>query len=376
MAGSGPEMTSIFNSYYSQNLRRLNSSTAPSDSTAANNPEHSEKFARVLADLEQPKKTPNNPGELNHGRSDGENPPNLAGPPAEVLSNMTTSEASPSQAIPLVNPNLVMDHKTPAPESLLKSVNFTPDSVNFLAPDTVSTPIALPVPAKPAFAEIKRYESVQQPLGVPSTRGKPQTPKLASAERIAPTRAPLIPTRTDGDPIKDIIATAGKFYGIDPNLGMAIAQAESSFDPEAVSSDGHASKGIFQLLDSTGKHMMGHTGLDESYDPFDPAQNTYLGVGYLRRLHDIFSVETNLGGNIRTVPAGSAQHLEKLAVAAFNAGEGNVARAQARARALGKDPADFDAIEPYLPASTRSYVKKVTRLRETFAQRDPASKIA
>ena len=122
--------------------------------------------------------------------------------------------------------------------------------------------------------------------------------------------------------------------------------------------------------------MINHTGLDERYDPFDPAQNTYLGVGYLRRLHDIFSVETHLGGNMRTVPASSAEHLEKLAVAAFNAGEGNVARAQARARALGKDPADFSEIEPFLPASTRSYVKKVTQLRETYAARTSTSNIA
>jgi len=157
---------------------------------------------------------------------------------------------------------------------------------------------------------------------------------------------------------------------------MAIAQTESSFQPTAVSRDGHASKGIFQLLDSTGKDMLGHTGLDESYDPFDPAQNAYLGVGYLRRLHDIFSVETKLSGRTRTTPAASAQHLEKLAVAAFNAGEGSVARAQAKAKSLGKDPSDYSSVEPYLPASTRLYVRKVSDIRTALADAETDNELA
>ena len=122
--------------------------------------------------------------------------------------------------------------------------------------------------------------------------------------------------------------------------------------------------------------MRSHTGLDEHYDPFDPAQNTYLGVGYLRRRNDIFSVETKLGGNMRPVPVSSAENLEKLSVAAFNAGEGNVARAQARARSFGKDPTEFSSVEPFLPASTRSYVQKVSQLREQFAAGETRKKLA
>ena len=365
-------MTSIFNTYYGQNLKRLNSSATPLDTSAPNGVERGNKFARVLADLETPPNTSNNLGELTHDEAAAVHPEVLTGPPGPTLSNFLPSSAAQVLPVPIETAKLGTDTKLDAMQSLYKSVNFNPNPVKFLSPESVSTPIALPVPPKPVIAEINRHESI------PETRTRPGTPKLASATRLSttPVSTATAAIRGDGNPIKEMIATAGKFYGIDPNLGMAIAQVESSFDPDAVSKDGHHSKGIFQLLDSTGKHMIDHTGLDERYDPFDPAQNTYLGVGYLRRLHDIFSVETNLGGNMRTVAASSAEHLEKLAVAAFNAGEGNVARAQARARALGKDPADFSAIEPYLPASTRSYVKKVTELRETFAARTASSNIA
>ena len=98
--------------------------------------------------------------------------------------------------------------------------------------------------------------------------------------------------------------------------------------------------------------------------------NARLGVGYLRHLHDIFSEETNLMGKMKTVPVKSAGELEKLAVAAFNAGQGNVAQAQRKARSLGKDPTEYAAIEPFLPASTRAYVARVTNLREQLAKTD------
>jgi soluble lytic murein transglycosylase-like protein len=93
---------------------------------------------------------------------------------------------------------------------------------------------------------------------------------------------------------------------------------------------------LFQLLDSTGKELLEQLGIDDDYDPFDPALNSYLGVGYLRRLHDTFSKETKLTNNLSTAPARTADDLEKLAIAAFNTGEGNVARAQEKAAQEGK----------------------------------------
>ena len=148
---------------------------------------------------------------------------------------------------------------------------------------------------------------------------------------------------------------------------MAVVARESSFNPKAVSSDGHASKGLFQLLDRTGRDLLNRLGLESEYKPFDPEQNVYLGVGYLRHLHDIFSKETELPNRTTTVVAANTSSLEKLAVAAFNAGEGRVASAQQRALQAGKDPSQYDHIEDYLPESTQQYVSRVLEAKAQFA---------
>lgn len=166
--------------------------------------------------------------------------------------------------------------------------------------------------------------------------------------------------------VKKMVEQYGEKHGIDPVLGMAVVAKESSFNSNAVSSDGHASKGLFQLLDSTGKGLLNRSGRMDDYDPFDPDLNVELGVGYLRYLHDIFSQQTVLPNNLRTVSAANSASLEKLAVAAFNAGEGRVAWAQGRAKRDGLDPSRYENVESYLPESTQEYVRKVMRSKIDF----------
>jgi soluble lytic murein transglycosylase-like protein len=167
--------------------------------------------------------------------------------------------------------------------------------------------------------------------------------------------------------VKDIVQQAGQHFGIDPVLGMAVVDRESSFNPKAVSVDGHQSKGLFQLLDRTGQDLLKRLGMERDYNPFDPEQNVYLGVGYLRHLHDIFSKETTLPNKTTTVVAANNSSLEKLAVAAFNAGEGRVASAQQRAFQAGKDPSQYEHIENYLPESTQQYVSRVLQAKAQFS---------
>jgi len=358
-------MTSIFNSYYGQNLLRLNSSLKGESSekkTHSGNSAKAENFAKVLADLENPRQ----PSRISaQGEPTNDTPPPLTNFTLEELQENTREEStSKKDSLKAISSNR---GPTELQGASYFNVNFPASTAKPQISEIIASPVPAPsAPAAPKLVEITREDFV-----------KPSTPKLASVERIGVPEEKQEVVLSHREAMKDIIKTAGKFYGIDPNLSMAVAQVESAFEPEAVSKDGHASKGIFQLLDTTGRHMMDHTGVEnEDYDPFDPAQNAYLGVGYLRRLHDIFSAETHLGGNMKTVPARSAEQLEKLAVAAFNTGEGNVARAQARARSSGKDPADFSSIEPYLPASTRRYVQKVSQLRQAFAADEDGTETA
>lgn len=188
----------------------------------------------------------------------------------------------------------------------------------------------------------------------------------ATTKTVAPkfSEASLVRPKEDKAPsfgeIKEAIKSAGQKHGIDPVLGLAVAHAESKFDYKAVSKDGHESKGLFQLLDKTGKDLLARQGKDPSaYDPFNFKMNTDIGIGYLRYLHDIFANPVALTPKRSTFGSDGNQSLEQFAVASFNAGEGRVASAQERAHKAGVDPKSFADVVGFLPQTTQAYVARV-----------------
>jgi membrane-bound lytic murein transglycosylase D len=118
--------------------------------------------------------------------------------------------------------------------------------------------------------------------------------------------------------------------GAPPEL-VWLAEVESAFDPRARSPAGAA--GLFQLMPATARRY----GLRVS--PFDqrlkPVPNAEAAAQYLKYLHTHF-------------------HDWRLALAAYNTGEGNVDKLLTRYRAHS-----FDAIAPHLPAETQMYVPRV-----------------
>ena len=108
-------------------------------------------------------------------------------------------------------------------------------------------------------------------------------------------------------------------HGLDPRLVQALMQAESGYNPRAVSRKGAI--GLMQLMPATARELA-------VPDPFNPEQNIRGGVTYLRRMLDLF------GGRV------------ELALAAYNAGPGAVQRHR--------------GIPPY--AETRQYVQRVLGL--------------
>src|SRR5439155_13676123 len=84
-----------------------------------------------------------------------------------------------------------------------------------------------------------------------------------------------------------------------------------------------------------------------------------LGVGYLRYLDDIFGRRSTLAAGLATVPVRDAGERRLFAIAAYNAGEGRVARAQERAAAAGGDPTRFADVGRFLPGTTEGYVDRV-----------------
>jgi hypothetical protein len=95
----------------------------------------------------------------------------------------------------------------------------------------------------------------------------------------------------------DIIVAAARHFDVDAALVSAVIKAESDYNPRTVSHKG--ARGLMQLMPATAKRF----GVTDS---FDPTENIHAGTRYLRWLLKTFD--------------GNAD----LAVAAYNAGEGNV----------------------------------------------------
>ncbi|RYE94050.1 MAG: DUF4124 domain-containing protein [Myxococcales bacterium] len=122
----------------------------------------------------------------------------------------------------------------------------------------------------------------------------------------------------------EAIRQAATLYQIPEALVRAVVMVESNFDPRAVSHAG--AQGLMQLMPETAARM-------EVRDSFDPRENIFGGVRYLRVLANLFN------GDL------------ELTVAGYNAGEGAVMR--------------HGGIPPY--EETQDYVVKVVGHYRRFA---------
>jgi membrane-bound lytic murein transglycosylase D len=110
-----------------------------------------------------------------------------------------------------------------------------------------------------------------------------------------------------------------------------VAEVESSFDPGAESPAGAA--GLFQLMPDTARRFgLSLWPRDQRYQP-EPCATA--SARYLRNLHDRFKDW-------------------RLALAAYNAGEGTVQKVLERYQSDS-----YDAIAEHLPAETQMYVPRV-----------------
>ncbi|MEI6689204.1 MAG: lytic transglycosylase domain-containing protein [Thermoleophilia bacterium] len=142
---------------------------------------------------------------------------------------------------------------------------------------------------------------------------------------------------------RSIITAHSDNYGLEPSLLAAVIYTESKFDPNAKSAAGAI--GLMQLLPATAQGIADHTGGGNytAADLYDPELNIRYGAYYLARLQHKY----------RDHP----QALD-LALAAYNAGQGNVDRW------VEATPAGAPVRIPF--RETRDYLVRVHRLQATY----------
>jgi len=165
--------------------------------------------------------------------------------------------------------------------------------------------ICLPLAAR---ADIARRVA---PDGVVTLSNNPNRQAVVVKNKVDREDAGASASRYD-----NYIRQASLLYQIPENLVRAVIMVESGFNPKALSKAD--ARGLMQLIPATANRML----VD---DVFDPRQNIYGGVRYLRVLANLFN------GDLF------------LTLAAYNAGEGAVVK--------------FGGIPPY--PETQAYVARV-----------------
>jgi soluble lytic murein transglycosylase-like protein len=139
-----------------------------------------------------------------------------------------------------------------------------------------------------------------------------------------PIRSPALVVRFEESqgvpqtPFGALIFEAARDHALNPELVAAVVRAESAFDPQAVSIKG--ARGLMQLMPATALRF----GLLED-EIHDPRRNLETGSRYLAELAHRYE---------RELP---------LVLAAYNAGEGTVAR--------------YGGVPPY--RETRDYIRRI-----------------
>ena len=133
----------------------------------------------------------------------------------------------------------------------------------------------------------------------------------------------------------EFVRVHAREHRLDPALMAAVIYQESKFRPSAKSSSGAI--GLMQLTPSTAHGIAIRTGGSafRTNDLYDPEINIRYGAWYLRNLFDKY-------------------HSERLVLAAYNAGQGNVDRWRSEGKTI-----QF--------AETRAYVQRVEHLKRIYA---------
>ena len=162
----------------------------------------------------------------------------------------------------------------------------------------------------PSLAQTAYAQALPASFAYVREEGKARIVDAAAPAQVPAGRA------VRGAEFDSLITKHAAAHDINPVLVRAVIEAESAFNPRAVSHVG--AMGLMQLMPGTARDL----GV---VNPFDPDENIRGGTQYLKSLLDRFDNDID------------------LALAAYNAGPGAVER--------------YDGVPPY--RETRNYVAKI-----------------
>ena len=160
------------------------------------------------------------------------------------------------------------------------------------------------------------------------------TSKTVAPKVVAPVEVPpSVPMAAKPDPtlgLNALVNSIAAQNSLNPVLIHSVIQVESNYNPNAVSSKG--AQGLMQLIPSTARRF----GVSDS---FNPVENIQGGARYLKYLLDLYNNDY------------------RLALAAYNAGEGAVAK--------------YGDVPPY--AETRNYLVQIKKRLEDALKAEAAA---
>lgn len=133
-------------------------------------------------------------------------------------------------------------------------------------------------------------------------------------------------------------------YNLDRNLIFSVIKAESSFDSQAVSP--RDAKGLMQIMDSTGQWAAERMKIVDFQAEmlFEPETNIRIGCWYMARLLSQYD------------------HNTELALAAYNAGSGNVSK-WLKDEEISSDGQTLDSI-PF--EETKNYISRIKKYNNMY----------
>jgi membrane-bound lytic murein transglycosylase MltF len=166
------------------------------------------------------------------------------------------------------------------------------------------------------------------------------------------------------------------------NTLEAIYGQESSFGKNRRKRGISGAAGDFQLERETAERM-GLTVNEKNDERFDIDKASAASAKYLKVHDEKFSKKSTLSGKLSTTPVKNSAERKKFAVAAFNAGEGRIAKAQQLAKEEGKNPAAWNDVKKYIESAgataekskeIREYVDRVLQYDAEFSKKSKADK--